>query len=237
MNNLWISERMISDGFWGALNRSVYFKEAYDDARLVAEITAPLVDKFPSIAGSISIEDAKLIWLLTKYFSPKCVGEVGAYIGRSTAMMCCGGSSSLHILYTCDGTFDCMDFGVFEDSALSKEKKNSIRKIKYFGKTMSTEMLQAGKDEGDKFDMIFIDGRLADKDIGILRESISKECVFLIDDFEGVEKGTVNALMIKNAFPNYILLEPYRETQSVLAVMVPSQILKLSRQQSLPVNM
>ena len=71
MSKLWLSERMISTVFLEALRSSIYFKEAHSDAELIATATAPLVEKFPSIAGSISIESSTYLWLLTKYFSPK----------------------------------------------------------------------------------------------------------------------------------------------------------------------
>ena len=64
---------------------------------------------------------------------------------------------------------------------------------------------------------------------------------FLLDDFDGVEKGVLNAVMLRGVFKGHILLEPpvMEETGRVLnlAVLVPSNILSLSRQQSMPVNM
>ena len=56
MKKLWLSENMIGDSFWSALNSSLYGDEASKDASKIAQVTAPLVDDFPSIAGSISLE-------------------------------------------------------------------------------------------------------------------------------------------------------------------------------------
>jgi hypothetical protein len=91
-----------------------------------------------------------------------------------------------------------------------------------------------------KVDLIFVDGRISEKDVSYIKQIASPECVFLIDDFEGVEKGVVNAMILRNNFPNYIILEPLTDIngqKEVLAVMIPSQVIKLSRQQALPVNM
>ena len=47
-------------------------------------------------------------------------------------------------------------------------------------------------------------------------------------------------MMLRGVLKNYILLEPMVDRNGVvlnLAIMVPSSLLSLSRQQSLPVNM
>ena len=234
MSYLWISEKMIARAFWASLKNSVYVKQSSRDAELISEITAPLVKHFPSVAGSITMNSASIVWLITRYFSPKVVCEIGTYIGRSTLSIALGGMDSIERIYTCDGTFDCLNLTELS-SQLSPEKSRAVKNIRYFGKTMSFDMLGKISEEQQKIDLAFIDGRIGDKDIELLRHLVSEKCVFLIDDFEGVEKGTLNAILLRNNFPNYILLEP--EKPGVLAIMVPSQILKLSRQQELPVSM
>ena len=37
---------------------------------------------------------------------------------------------------------------------------------------------------------------------------MSPNCVFVLDDFEGVEKGVVNAIMLRNVFRGTMLIEP-----------------------------
>ena len=76
---------MVSRAFWQELGSSVLVDQAKSDADEICSITAPVVDDFPSIAGSIGKESSILLWLLTKYFSPRVVAEVGTYIGRSYA--------------------------------------------------------------------------------------------------------------------------------------------------------
>ena len=71
MKKLWLSERMISTVFWAELTESLYTEEAVADAKKIAVGTALLVDRFPSVAGSISLDSSMYLWLLSKYFSPK----------------------------------------------------------------------------------------------------------------------------------------------------------------------
>ena len=241
MKKFWLSESMISDVFWKALRTSYYASRAQDEATLIANSTGPLVDEFPSIAGSISTEGTKMLWLVTRYFSPKNVCEIGTYIGRSALAMAFGGLDSINQIYTCDGTFDCLDLERFKKTFSVKEKFNAIDKISYFGKTMSTDMLNTLKSKDVKIDFLFIDGRISMQDCEILAQILSEDCIILLDDFEGVEKGVSNALLLRGLFKGHILLQPeYNEKigyRGVTAVMVPANLLTLSRQQGLPVNM
>ena len=241
MKKLWLSESMISDVFWKALRTSYYASRAQDEATLIANSTGPLVDEFPSIAGSISTEGTKMLWLVTRYFSPKNVCEIGTYIGRSALAMAFGGLDSINQIYTCDGTFDCLDLEKLKKNFSVKEKFNAIDKISYFGKTMSTDMLNTLKSKDVKIDFLFIDGRISMQDCEILAQILSEDCIILLDDFEGVEKGVSNALLLRGLFKGHILLQPeYNEKigyRGVTAVMVPANLLTLSRQQGLPVNM
>ena len=68
----------------------------------------------------------------------------------------------------------------------------------------------------------------------------SQNCIFVLDDFEGVEKGVVNAIMLRNVFRNMLLIEPpvdWGDEIGNLALIIPAHIISLSRQQILPVNM
>ena len=71
MKKLWLSEGMISEVFWKALRSSYYSEKAENGAALIANVTGPLVDRFPSIAGSISLEGTKMLWLATRYLVHK----------------------------------------------------------------------------------------------------------------------------------------------------------------------
>ena len=68
MKKFWLSEKMLARAFWNALESSVMIEDARIDARLVTSKTSPLVAKFPSLAGSISLDSSFYLWLVTKYF-------------------------------------------------------------------------------------------------------------------------------------------------------------------------
>lgn len=240
MTKFWLSERMLSRVFWEELKFSIFYEEAASDARKIAEVTAPKVNEFPTEAGSISVESSIYLWLLSKYFAPRNVLEVGTYIGRSTLAIAFGGRDSIEQLYTCDGTFDCLDFNTLKSPDIEKAKLEAITQIQYFGKTMSTSLLKELKEKGVKLDLVFIDGRVSNEDCSILSEVMSDRCVLVLDDFEGVEKGVVNAMMLRNAFRGMFLVNPAVEKNGVsgnLALLVPTNLLTLTRQQGLPVNM
>jgi len=241
MKKLWLSEKMIAHAFWRELVCSTYKDEALADSKKIARVTVPLVDKFPSVAGSISIDSGMFLWLLGKYFSPERICEIGTYIGRSTLAMAFGSAKTVQNIYTCDGTYDCMKFAELDMSFANEYKVDAIKKIEYFGKTMSTVMLQHLDENNISPDMVFIDGRIGADDCKILTKICSEDCIFVLDDFDGVEKGVLNAVMLRGIFRGHILLEPpvMEKTGRVLnlAVLVPSNILSLSRQQSMPVNM
>jgi len=239
MNKLFLSESMIAEVFWKAIQKSHFAVQAEADARLISEVTHPLVDEFPSEAGSISVESAKLLWLMTKYFSPKVIIEIGTYIGRSTIAMGFGGHYTMKKIHTCDGTFDNLDFNRFEKVFKQEKKDTLIHKIHYYGKTFSTTMLGKIKEIGEKADLVFIDGRISSDDCVLLKEVTSENCVYILDDFQGVEKGVANAMLLRQVFRNYILLEPLsdKNDKGILALLLPASIISLTRQQTLPVIM
>ena len=241
MKKLWLSESMISRSFWQELEGSSKVTEAKMDSQIVADLTSPLVERFPSVAGSISLESSFYLWLITRYFSPKNICEIGTYIGRSTLIMSTACGDSLEAIYTCDGTYDCMDFSVVSDSKFSKLKILNCEKISYFGKTMSTEMLRKLQEKNIKIDFCFIDGRISNEDCVLLGQVLTDDAVFVVDDFEGVEKGVVNVMMLRNKFAGHVLLEPPvlkdRRERLNFSLMLPAKILSISRQQSLPVSM
>jgi hypothetical protein len=72
----------------------------------------------------------------------------------------------------------------------------------------------------------------------------SNNAVFIIDDFEGVEKGVANVMLLRQAFKDLLLLRPevlfepstgLRVTNTALMLTVNS--LSLSRQQEVPLDM
>ncbi|MFL2502378.1 MAG: hypothetical protein ACJ0Q1_05600 [Luminiphilus sp.] len=230
---LYLSESMITGAFWPQLQRAACAKEATSDAESILSISNVLARDFPGETGSMSLEATKLLWLLGCYFAPKVVIEVGTYIGRSTAALFIGARPAIEKLYTCDATFDAWDPGHL----------TSAGEIEYFGKTTSTQMFEHLVSRGVKADLFFLDGRLQDADLNLVPSIMHNKTVFLLDDFEGLEKGVVNGIKLRDIYPNLILIRPNAKAPDSgqesppLALLVPPEVLQLSRQQSLPIRM
>jgi hypothetical protein len=114
--------------------------------------------------------------------------------------------------------------------------------INYFGKTSSTDMMSALVGQ-TQVDLFFLDGRLQQDDIRLIAGLRHDRSVFLIDDFEGVEKGVDNALKLRATFQDLILLAPPAiladgwSKSHCIAVLLPAKLIQLSRQQRLPLWM
>jgi hypothetical protein len=230
---LYLSESMIAGAFWPQLQGAACAKEAASDSESILSISHLLAKDFPGRSGSMSLEATKLLWLLGRYFSPKVVIEVGTYTGRSTAALYMGARPAIEKLYTCDATFDSWDPGHLA----------SAGEIEYFGKTTSTQMFEHLIARGVKADLFFLDGRLQDADLNLLQSITHNKTVFLLDDFEGLEKGIINGIKFRDIYPNLMLIRPNikaigsDQESPPLALLVPPEVLQLSRQQSLPIRM
>lgn len=229
---IYLSEGMIARSFWQELHSSVVDKEALEDADAILTYTRSLEASYPNRTGSISLHSIKTLWLLANYFAPKVIVEVGTYIGRSTLAMYRGAQVSLQALYTCDYSFDCWQ----------PPHEEAREVIHYFGKTSSTHLLQ-GLHGQTKVDMFLLDGRLQPNDLELIAGLRHPKSVFLVDDFEGVEKGVDNVLKLRAAFPDLMLLAPPAvlsegwTTSHCIAVLAPTSMLEVSRQQRLPLWM
>ena len=182
----------------------------------------------------------RTLWLLARYFRPKVIAEVGTFIGRSTLALSEGAGESLEEMHTCDYSFS--EFGVppeFEASFVHSTK------IVYHAKTASTQMFRSMLPlHKGAVDCFFLDGRLGNEDISLIQELRAPEAVFIIDDFEGVEKGVANALMLRQAFNDLVLIRP--EVRGIssgaphtsnTALMFSARTINLSRQQEMPLDM
>ena len=230
---VYLSESMIASAFWPQLESTACAREAETDSESILSISNILARDFPGETGSMSLEATKLLWLLGRYFAPKVIVEVGTYIGRSTAALFMGARPVIQKLYTCDATFDAWDPGHLAASG----------EIEYFGKTTSTQMFEHLVARGVQADLFFLDGRLQDADLGFLQAMSHSKTVFVLDDFEGLEKGIINGIKLREIYPNLILMSPNAtarknvERPSPLALLVPPEVLQLTRQQTLPIRM
>ena len=231
--SLFLSEEMVASTFWGNLERSNMRHQATDEAQSAFAMSKQSEKRFGALTGSISLDDTRKLWLLARYFSPKKIVEIGTYIGRSTMALYMGSSDTIKKIFTCDISHDCWDGKAYDVKDV----------IEYFGKTASTVMLSKLVADREKIDLFFIDGRLQPEDLTLVRELVSNQTVFIVDDFEGIEKGVENALLLRRQFPHLMLLPPLNDSNdpsvkpSTLALMFDPSIITLRRQQTLPSNM
>ena len=54
------------------------------------------------------------------------------------------------------------------------------------------------KNETISPDLVLIDGRLQNEDLVLFEKLINTQTIILLDDFEGVEKGLINYIQLKN---------------------------------------
>lgn len=98
-----------------------------------------------------------------------------------------------------------------------------------FPNTTSTDMfksLLADKNLDRKIDLFYIDGRVSEADKALMAQLSNDRTIIVLDDFEGVEKGVANALLLGAA--NHLLIYPRRGAKT--AVLLPASMLKLTAQ-------
>jgi predicted O-methyltransferase YrrM len=153
--------------------------------------------------ATINEYSANMLRRLAFYFQPRVVAEVGTYIGRSTTALATGmGHGEIH---TCDTG----------PQLFKAESVDGVFIKKYHA--ISTEMLKAI----DKpVDLFFFDGRIQPDDLPLIKALAVPECVFLFDDFEGVEKGVANVMLAQQLGGILVLPEPGQ----TLAMMLRTKI-------------
>ena len=162
--------------------------------------------------GSLSVQDAIDVYRVTKLFNPKVIAEVGTYIGVSTEAMRMAAPDAT--IYTCDMSND-IDVGL---------DANIIQ----YPKQTSHEMFSDLVTDGVKVDLVYLDGRLSPEDMAMLRKLIHDRTVFVLDDFEGVEKGVANAMFLAN--PNWMMVYPHELGKT--AILIPYTLLQFVPQES-----
>jgi predicted O-methyltransferase YrrM len=242
MNKVYLSEAMLSEVFWPRLrNAATALPEATEITETILSASRIVHKRFPpETAGSIDKDAIQKLWLLARYFRPRVIAEVGTFIGRSTLALSEGAGDSLQQMHTCDYSF--AEFGIPEE--FNKCFKNA-KKIAYHAKTASNQMFKSMLGQHrESVDCFFLDGRLSAEDIEPIKMLRSNNAVFIIDDFEGVEKGVANVMLLRQAFKDLLLLRPevlfepstgLRVTNT--ALMLTANSLSLSRQQEVPLDM
>jgi predicted O-methyltransferase YrrM len=168
--------------------------EALDDLRKYADYNT----------GSITTGAIWTLFSACLFFKPKTIAEVGTFIGKSTFAMAC----AIDICYREGGEINTCDFSNNIDLGFGTKTQ-----IRQFPMKSSTDMFSALAKEKQKCDLLLLDGRLQTEDFKLLSSILHPESVILLDDFEGTEKGVVNALQLMNSLQNthYLAYPPSRE--------------------------
>lgn len=184
--------------------------------------------------GSISSTTAWLLFSITLFFKPKIILEIGSFIGKSTFSMALAADFNL-TEYSCD--IFCCDY-----SNEIKFPNLTKTKIKQFHKTSGTNMLKK-LDTDLNIDLIHLDGRLQDEDCILIKERVNQNTIFIIDDFEGNEKGVSNLFILLNnnviSRTTYCVIYPVDDLickryglveKSTTAILLPIKCLKITSQ-------
>ena len=209
--NLQVGRQRFSELFWDIIG-----EESGDEELAICKIVEDqqhLREQADYKTGSVPVEDAIDLFLITKYFKPRVIAEVGTFIGVSTMVMDLATGTTAQIR-TCDvsNRIDLAHFGNIEQ---------------YFH-TPSHEMFKDMAEEELKVDLVYLDGRLGQDDIEPLSKIIHDKTVFVLDDFEGVEKGVANAMMLES--PGRVLIYP-REGRKT-AISIPFTLLQVVPQEA-----
>lgn len=181
--------------------------------------------------GSITLAAGVHLFMLARHFRPHTIFEIGTFLGKSTTALALGagweGTTDV-TLHTCDKDNECCLPQTLTGCSIIANSK-----------TTSTDALRRAQAAGDKIDLFFIDGRVQEADIPLITTLAHPKTVFLLDDFQGIEKGVVNAMLLTRHFPNLMLLPPFNhpllsslgvlDTHGV-AMLLPPDLLQVTRQ-------
>jgi len=188
--------------------------------------------------GSIPFSSAWCNFAITNYFNPDVIAEVGTFIGKSTMSLAYGMFrasqrdvvTTQKVIYTCDMSND-IDIG---------NKAWQVH-IEQYKKKSSVEMFSDMNTKNVHADMVNIDGRLGASDFEVLFNVITERTIFLLDDFEGTEKGVANAfnlLQYQNLRTYTLIYPPERDILTkhglvepcFTAMLVPLSIIQFNNQ-------
>jgi predicted O-methyltransferase YrrM len=212
MNSLQIGRQRFSNIFWGIVDEKVNDFPYETIEKIIEEQQRLRVDADYN-TGSVPYDDAVELYKLAAFFKPKVIAEVGTFIGVSTRTMRLGASSA--DIYTCD-----VSNRIQIDS--------SDTKLYQYPKTSSTDMFKDLAEKKIGVDLMYLDGRVQEEDFQYFPKIIHDQTVFVFDDFEGVEKGVVNAMRLNGA--NRLLIYP-REGRKT-AVSIPYTMLQFVPQEA-----
>ena len=156
--------------------------------------------------GTVPEASAVVLRALCEWYQPRRIVEIGTFIGTSALAML--GCASVTRIDTCDKSNHC---GPWPD------------RIVAYPKTKSTTMLRQLRKPVDLF---FFDGRIQRDDLPLIQALSTPHTVYAVDDYEGREKGVINAELLQPIAPTHQLIPPPDSVWSLpsrttVAVLVP----------------
>ena len=212
MNAIQIGRKRLSDIVWGIIDEKVN-DFPYERIEKIIEEQQPLREQADYKTGSVPYDDAVELYKVVRFFQPKVIAEVGTFIGVSTMVMDLA-TPDVAVIYTCDVS--------------NNIDLNMIKNVVQYPKTMSSQMFEDMRMRGAVPDLVYLDGRLGKDDIDALSKIIYADTVFVFDDFEGIEKGVINAMMIEA--PNRVLIYPREGNKT--AMSIPFTLLQIVPQEA-----
>lgn len=89
-------------------------------------------------------------------------------------------------------------------------------------------------------DILLLDGRLQEADLGLMASILHEKSVILLDDFEGTEKGCVNAMALMQVLEksHHLIYPPSKQALArhgltdgcTLAMIVPRSLVAFTNQ-------
>lgn len=163
--------------------------------------------------GSVPHDDAVDLYTIVNYFKPQVIAEVGTFIGVSTCVMRMAATSAA--IHTCDFS---------NDIQVSPTDPG----ITQYPLTSSLQMFQRLKIKDVTPDLVYLDGRLTKDDVAEISVQQYSDTVFVLDDFEGVEKGVSNAFLLERS--NTTLIYPRNGNKT--AMILPYSRIEFVRQEA-----
>jgi predicted O-methyltransferase YrrM len=211
MNSIQIGRKRFSDIVWSIIDEKVG-DYPFGKIEKIVDQQQELRSQADYNTGSVPFEDAVELYKIVKFFQPNVIAEVGTFIGVSTLTMNLA-MERLVDIYTCDH---------------SNNINLDVPNIFQYPMRASQEMFADMAEKGVKANLIYLDGRMTPQDFEPLGKIVKDTTVFVMDDFEGVEKGVANAMMLENA--GRLLIYP-REGRKT-AISIPVTLLQFVPQEA-----
>lgn len=212
MNAIQIGRKRLSEIVWSIIDEKIG-DFPFETVEKIVEDQQKLRAEAAYNTGSLPYDDAIELYKVVKFFRPTVIAEVGTFIGVSTMVMDLATPDTATI-YTCDMS--------------NNINLNMTANIIQYPKTTSHEMFEDMRMRGAVPDLVYLDGRLGQQDVEPLNKIVYADTVFVLDDFEGTEKGVANAMMLES--PGRVLIYP-REGRKT-AISIPMTLLQIVPQEA-----